>query len=372
MKTTSIHGMWSSRMAFILAATGSAVGLGNIWRFPYITSENGGGAFVLIYLGCILAVGLPIMFSEIVIGRRGRMSPPNSIQALASDVGASRAWMGVGLLGIVAGFLILSFYSVVGGWTLHYGFLYLKQLFGGAPISDPDATFASLLATPGELIFWHGVFMFLTVGVVAFGVEKGLERAVRVLMPVLLFLLLVLLGYGMNTGHFYEAASFLFQPDWSRVSGSMIVTAMGQAFFTLSLGMGSIMTYGAYLPSNVNIPRVGTTVAIADTAVALIAGLAIFPIVLSYGLDPSGGGAGFIFTSLPLAFADMPFGIAYGAAFFLLLSVAAWTSSISLLEPPTAYFVEQSNFSRKQVALAIAGLTWLLGLASVFSFNVWS
>ncbi len=372
MQTTSIHGMWSSRLAFILAATGSAVGLGNIWRFPYVTSDNGGGAFVLIYLCCILLVGLPIMWTEIVIGRRGRMSPINSLRELSDDAGASRKWMGIGFLGVIAGFLILSFYSVVAGWTLHYGFLYLKELFGGAAITDPEATFTSLLASPGELTFWHGLFMLMTVGVVAFGVEKGLERAVTILMPMLFVLLLILLGYGMNTGYFMEAAGFLFKPDWSQVSGAMIVTAMGQAFFTLSLGMCAIMTYGAYLPSGVNIPRVGVTVAATDTVVALIAGLAIFPIVISFGLSPEGGGAGLIFTSLPLAFAEMPFGILYGMLFFLLLSVAAWTSGISLMEPATAYIVESTNLSRKGAALCVAGVAWVMGLSSVFSLNIWS
>jgi neurotransmitter:Na+ symporter, NSS family len=372
--------MWSSRLAFILAATGSAVGLGNIWRFPYITSENGGGAFVLIYLLCIVAVGLPIMFSEIVIGRRGRMSPINSLKELSDDVGATRAWMGLGILGVVAGFLILSFYSVVAGWTLHYGWLYLKELIGvGAPISNPGETFGNLLSSAGELTFWHALFMVMTVGVVAFGVEKGLERAVSILMPVLLILLLILLGYSMNTGYFQEAVSYLFRPDWSQVSGPMIVTAMGQAFFTLSLGMCAIMTYGAYLPSDVNIPKVGVTIALADTAVALIAGLAIFPIVLAFIVAPNpeltgipAGGPGLIFESLPLAFASMPFGIMFGMLFFLLLSVAAWTSSISLMEPATAYLVESTELSRKTAALVVATLAWLMGLASVFSFNIWS
>lgn len=371
MKTTSIHGMWSSRLAFVLAATGSAVGLGNIWRFPYITSENGGGVFVLTYLACILLVGLPVMLSEIVIGRRGRMSPINSLRELADDAGASRGWMGLGWLGIIAGFLVLSFYSVVAGWTLHYGFLYLRELFGGPGITDAGATFDALLGNPGELTFWHGLFMLMTVGVVAFGVEKGLERAVTVLLPILFVLLLVLLGYGMNTGHFTEAVGFMFRPDWSQFSGSMVVTAMGQAFFTLSLGMCAIMTYGAYLPSDVNVPKVGATVAITDTVVALVAGMAIFPIVISFGLDPGSGGAGFIFTSLPLAFAEMPFGIAYGMAFFLLLSVAAWTSSISLMEPATAYLVEATNLTRKTAAICVAALAWTMGLVTVLSFNVW-
>lgn len=372
MKTTSVHGMWSSRLMFVLAATGSAVGLGNIWRFPYITSENGGGAFVLVYLGCILVVGLPILFSEIVIGRRGRMSPINSLKELADDAGASRAWMGLGWLGVIAGFLVLSFYSVVAGWTLHYGFLYLRELLGAPGITDPTATFGALLANAGELTFWHGVFMVMTLGVVALGVEKGLERAVGILMPVLFALLLILLLYGISTGHFMDAVSFMFKPDWSQVSGGMIVTAMGQAFFTLSLGMCAIMTYGAYLPSHVNVPKVGTAVALSDTAVALIAGLAIFPVIIAFGIDPGSGGAGLIFTSLPLAFAEMPFGIAYGMAFFLLLSVAAWTSAISLMEPAVAYLVEATNLSRKTAALLVAILGWLAGLASVFSFNIWS
>lgn len=372
MKTSSIHGMWSSRLAFVLAATGSAVGLGNIWRFPYITSENGGGAFVLVYLICIALVGLPVMFSEIVIGRRGRMSPVNSLRELSDDVGATRAWMGLGFLGIIAGFLILSFYSVVAGWTLHYGVLYVKELFGAPGITDPGATFGSLLGNAGELTFWHGVFMLMTMGVVAFGVEKGLERAVGILMPILFLLLLILLAYGISTGHFWDAARFMFKPDWSQVSGSMIVTAMGQAFFTLSLGMCAIMTYGAYLPAHVHVPKVGTAVAASDTVVALIAGLAIFPIIIAFGIDPGSGGAGLIFTSLPLAFAQMPFGIIYGAMFFLLLSVAAWTSSISLMEPAVAYLVESTELSRKSAALLVAALAWVAGLGTVFSFNIWS
>ena len=349
------------------------MGLGNIWRFPYITSENGGGAFVLIYLACIALVGLPIMFAEIVIGRRGRMSPINSIRELTTASGASHKWAIIGVMGIVAGFMILSFYSVVAGWTLHYAFHYFQELIGtGAAITDPNATFGALLGNVGELTFWHGLFMVMTMGVVGLGVEKGLERAVSVLMPVLLILLLILLGYGMNTGYFYEAVGFLFKPDWSQVSGSMFVTALGQAFFTLSLGMCAIMTYGAYLPSNVNIPRVGVTVAGADTFVAIVAGLAIFPIIIANNIDPGSGGAGLIFTSLPLAFAQMPFGIFYGMIFFILLSVAAWTSSISLMEPATAFLVESTNLSRKTAALMVAGLGWLLGLASVFSFNLWS
>ena len=374
MEKTSIHGMWSSRMMFILAATGSAVGLGNIWRFPYMASDNGGGAFVLVYLACIAIVGLPILIAEILIGRHGRVSPVNTLRNLSREHGTNRKWVAIGWMGIVAGILILSFYSVVAGWTLHYSWLYLKQLLGGAAIVDPGATFSALLASPFELTFWHGLFMLLTVGVVALGVEHGLERAVRFLMPALFLLLLVLVIYGFTTGHVGEAAEFLFRPDWSKIDGTVFLRAMGQAFFTLSLGMCTMMTYGAYLPrQGVSIPRVGAAVALTDTAVALLAGMAIFPIVIAFGIDPAGGGPGLIFTSLPLAFNEMPGGIVYGLLFFGLLSVAAWTSSISLLEPATAFLVERFGVGRRKVAaLGIAFLCWALGLLSVLSLNIWS
>lgn len=372
MEKTSIHGMWSSRMAFILAATGSAVGLGNIWRFPYLASDNGGGAFVLVYLGCIFLVGLPVLIAEILIGRHGRRSPITTLQGLVRDTGAARGWVGIGWLGIVAGVLILSFYSVVGGWTLHYAWLYLVQLFGGSRISDPGATFAALLASPWKLALWHAIFMAVTVAVVALGVEKGLERAVRFLMPALFLTLLLLVGYGATTGHLGEAAAFLFRPDWTKVDAGVFVAAMGQAFFTLSLGMCGMMTYGAYLPKSASIPKTTAIVAVTDTSVALLAGLAIFPIVIGYGIDPLGGGPGLIFTSLPLAFDAMTMGVVYGLLFFGLLFVAAWTSSISLLEPTTAYLVERGRFTRKQGALLMAGLCWLIGLVTVFSFNIWS
>jgi neurotransmitter:Na+ symporter, NSS family len=370
MDKASIHGMWSSRLAFILAATGSAVGLGNIWRFPYMTSDNGGSAFVLVYLACIALIGLPILMAEILIGRQGRMSPVNSIAKTTASEGSGRGWAGIGWIGMLAGVLILSFYSVVAGWTLHYSWLYLGQLFGGAGIADPGETFSNLLGNASELTFWHALFMLMTVAVVAFGVEKGLERAVKFLMPALFVMLLILLGYGMTTGNFGQAVSFLFTPDFSKISGGVFLAAMGQAFFSLSLGMCTMMTYGAYLPRAVSIPRVAGTVALADTGIALLAGLAIFPIVITFIGTPTGGGAGLIFTSLPMAFNQI--GVVFGLMFFALLSVAAWTSSISLLEPATAYLVERTNLTRKTAALSIAGGTWLIGLASVLSFNHWS
>ncbi len=372
MDKNSIHGMWSSRMAFVLAATGSAVGLGNIWRFPYMTSDNGGSAFVLVYLACIALVGLPILMAEILIGRRGRMSPINSLVKVSADSGARRSWVGLGWLGILAGILILSFYSVVAGWTLSYSWSYLGQLFGGERITDPGATFGGLLGDAWALTGWHGLFMVMTLAVVALGVEKGLERAVKVLMPALFLLLLVLVGYGLTTGHFGTALGFLFKPDFSEIDGGVFLAAMGQAFFSLSLGMCTMMAYGAYLPRGISIPRIGVAVALADTGVALLAGMAIFPIVIAFGINPAGGGPGLIFTSLPLAFDSMPLGLLYGLLFFLLLSFAAWTSSISLMEPATAFLVERTRLSRRQAALGIGLLCWVLGLASVLGFNHWS
>ena len=370
MQKVSQHGMWSSRLAFILAASGSAVGLGNIWRFPYLASDNGGGAFVLLYLGCIALCGLPVLIAEIMIGREGRKSPVNAITDLADESNRSRGWAGIGWIGMIAGVLILSFYSVVAGWTLHYAWLYAAQLFGGAGIQDPGATFSELLGNVTELTFWHAVFMILTVGVVALGVEKGLERAVKFLMPALFLMLLILAGYGASTGHLGEAAAFLFVPDFSKITGSVVLSAMGQAFFSLSLGMCAMMTYGAYLPQDVSIPRVAVSVALADTGVALLAGLAIFPIVIQFLGTPTGGGPGLIFTSLPAAFNQM--GAIFGLIFFSLLSVAAWTSSLSLLEPATAYIVERGKVSRKVAASSMAIFTWVVGLASVLSLNHWS
>lgn len=372
MDKHSVHGMWSSRTAFILAAAGSAVGLGNIWRFPYLASDNGGGAFVLVYLACIALIGLPILFAEVLIGRHGRQSPINTLLNLARETGHSKAWAVIGMMGMVSAILILSFYSVVAGWTMHYGWLYLAQLFGGAGIEDGPATFGGLLGDARTLLFWHSVFMVLTIGVVAMGVEKGLERAVKLLMPALFLMLILLVIYGVRTGHFGAAVEFLFTPDFSKINENVVLAALGQAFFSLSLGLAGMMAYGAYLPRDVSIPQAGVSIALMDTGVALLAGLAIFPIVFAFNLDPAGGGPGLIFTVLPMAFSDMWGGALYGLAFFLLLMFAAWTSSISLLEPPTAYLVERTPLTRRSASILAGALVWAIGLLSLLGFNVWS
>lgn len=368
-KRTSIHGNWSSRLAFILAATGAAVGLGNIWRFPYITGENGGGAFVLVYLACVIGVGLPVMIAEMVLGRRGRRNPINTMKLLSEEESSSSWWQSVGWLGVITGMLILSFYSVVAGWTLAYSGQAVSGAFVGATQESASRMFGELLGSPMALIGWHTVFMGMTVFVVARGVQHGLEAAVRYLMPLLLLLLLVLVGYSMTNGYFMQGFHFMFDPDFSVITPGVVVIALGQAFFTLSVGMGAIMAYGAYLPEDTPLAPTAAWVVGADTFVALLAGLAIFPIVFAFNLDPAGG-PGLIFETLPIAFGQMKGGLVFGSIFFLLLVVAAWTSAIGLIEPAVAYCVESSSLTRRSASILIGGTIWVLGIVMALSFNM--
>ncbi len=367
----SIHGQWSSRWAFILAATGSAVGLGNIWKFPYITGENGGGAFVIVYLLCIAAIGIPIMIAEVMIGRHGRKSPINTMLDTAVSEGKSSHWQLLGWSGVVAGFFILSYYSVIAGWAISYIFPTGAGDFNFATADGVASIFNDLVGSSEKLIVWHSLFMLMTMLVVARGVKAGLEKAVRVLMPALFILLLVLVGYAVNNGAFMEGVKFLFEPDFSKITANGILIAMGHAFFTLSLGMGAIMIYGSYLPQDASIAKTSITVAFADTVVALLAGLAIFPIVFAYNLEP-GSGPGLIFQTLPIAFGQMPGGRFFGMLFFIMLTFAAWTSAISLIEPAVAWIVENKGVSRARACFWSGLATWLLGLGTVFSFNIWS
>ncbi|TNE77622.1 MAG: sodium-dependent transporter [Gammaproteobacteria bacterium] len=365
------RGLWSSRLAFILAATGSAVGLGNIWKFPYITGENGGGAFVIVYLACIAVVGIPIMMAEVMIGRRGGRSPVNSLRLITERDGLNPAWKLVGAVGVLAGFLILSFYSVIGGWAVSYVGTAASGQLTGQSAEAVGAIFSGLLSDPGTLLLWHTVFMGLVMAVVAKGVRAGLERAVSILMPALFVLLLVMVGYAMTTGAFGQAVSFLFQPDFSKLTTSGILVALGHAFFTLSLGMAVMMAYGSYLPKNVSIAKTSITVSVIDTGVALLAGLAIFPVVFANGLEP-GAGPGLIFQTLPLAFGQMPMGSLFGSLFFILLIFAAWTSGISLLEPIVEWLEEQKGMNRTISTLGAGLVCWGLGIASILSLNLWS
>ncbi len=368
---SSIHGQWSSRWVFVLAATGSAVGLGNIWKFPYIAGENGGGAFVLIYLLCIAVVGLPVMIAEIMLGRRGRQSPINTMKALSREAGRSPLWQLLGWSGVLAGFLILSYYSVIAGWALNYVLEMGSGTFNGSSAGQVKTVFDDLLGNPLKLTLWHTLFIVVTMVVVARGVRGGLEKAVMFLMPALFVLLIILLGYAMNSGAFMQGLAFLFTPDFSAITGKGVLVAMGHAFFTLSLGMGAIMVYGSYMRSQDSIARTAIMIVIADTVVALVAGMAIFPIVFANGLEP-GAGPGLVFQTLPLAFGQMTGGLFFGTLFFILLFFAAWSSSISLIEPAVTWLVENRNMTRISASITCGVATWTLGMGTVLSFNLWA
>jgi len=363
-----IHGQWSSRLAFILAASGSAIGLGNIWKFPYLLGENGGGAFVLVYLACVVGIGLPIMIAETMLGRRGRQSPINAMTTLAEEAGAKPYWRYLGWVGMLAGFLILSYYSVVAGWSMAY----ILKMAGGflqqASPFEAQQAFLDLKNAPDVQLIWHTAFMGATILIVSRGVSDGLERVTRIMMPGLFLMLLALDVYAAGTAGFKEGMAFLFTPDFNKLTGDSILIAMGQAFFSLGLGMGSIMVYGSYLPDHVSIGRSSVLVASADTLVALMAGVAIFPVVFSNHLAP-GMGPGLIFETLPLAFGHMPAGNLFGTFFFVLVFFAAITSAIALIEPAVAWLSENRGLTRPR-ASQYAGLAcWLLGLGSLDSFR---
>lgn len=371
-KSNPAHrGLWSSRMAFILAATGSAVGLGNIWKFPYVTGENGGGAFVVVYLLCIAIVGIPIMMAEVYIGRSGRHNPITSFRLVAERNLASPLWRISAIVGVLAAFIILSFYSMIGGWAASYVGHAAMGDFMGQGADAIGELFGGLLASPVTLLMWHTIFMALVILVVARGLKSGLERAVTILMPALFVLLLVAVGYATTTGHFGAAVSFLFTPDFGALTMDGVLVALGHAFFTLSLGMAIMMAYGSYLGDDVSIGRTAVTVSIMDTVVALMAGLAIFPVVFANGLE-AGAGPSLIFRTLPLAFGQMPLGSIFGALFFVLLLFAAWTSAISLLEPVVEWLEDKLIVGRVGSTVVVGVACWLLGIASILSLNEWS
>ncbi|GEQ97335.1 sodium-dependent transporter [Iodidimonas gelatinilytica] len=365
------HENWSSRLAFMFAAIGSAVGLGNIWKFPYEAGEGGGGAFVLIYLAFVFGIGVPVMIAELSLGRRGKMSPPNAVRSVAKQEGRSNLWSIAGWSGVIGAFLVLSFYSVIAGLTLSY----MVDSFSGS-IDTLDASnsadyFGSITGNFPLLLLWHAIFMGLTIAVVARGIHGGLEKAVTWLMPALFAILILLVTYAMAVGDAASTFKFLFQPDFSKVTLETVIQALGQAFFSLSLALGSIMAYGAYVPRDVSLPKSAFIIAGADTAVAILAGLAIFPIVFQYGLEP-GAGPGLVFITLPVAFAQMPGGILVGGAFFLLLAIAALTSAISLLEPIVAWLEEHRGINRVKSAIGGGIAIFILGIGSVLSFNYWA
>lgn len=371
MTTATAPEQWSSKLGFLLAAIGSAVGLANIWRFPYTAGENGGGAFVLIYLLAVVLVVLPILMAELLVGRRGQQSPPASIAKVAKEAGKSQHWRWMGLVGVAAAILIFSFYMVVGGWTIAYVFKAGSGDLAGSSYQAIQASFDGLNANAWQLFAWASCFLLLTVWISSKGVKAGIERASRWLMPSFFVLLLLLVAYAAITGNFAEALRFLFVVDFSKITPAVVTEAIGQAFFSIGVGITNLMAYGAYLNRQTNIPSASVAIISADTLIALLAGLAIFPIVFAYGMDPSGG-PGLVFMTLPFAFGQMPFGQLIGPLFFLLLFFAALTSAISMLECAISWLREKTGWSRAKAAISCGMVSWLLGILSVLSFNVLS
>lgn len=362
---------WSSRATFILAAVGAAVGLGNIWRFPYLTGTNGGGAFVLVYLACVLAIAIPILIAELMLGRHGRGSPPTAMANMAAACGRGRSWSAVGWLGAWSGFLIVSFYSVIGGWTLVYVLRTLSGVFSGSSGAETAAAFAALQASPWLMTLWHSAFMAVTLLIVSRGLNQGIESAVRMLMPALFVMLVITVGYAAVAGDFAAGWRFLFHFEPGALNGQVVLLAVGQAFFSIGVSMGLMMMYGAYLPADQPIPRYAVIIALADTLVAVLAGLAIFPLVFAHGLDP-GEGPGLIFVTLPVAFGAMPLGALFGGLFFLLLVFAALTSAIALIQPMVVRVGEWPAMTPRRAAVLVCVAAWALGIGSVLSFNLWA
>ncbi|MDG4812855.1 sodium-dependent transporter [Hydrogenovibrio sp. 3SP14C1] len=362
--------LWTSQTVFIMAAIGSAVGLGNLWKFPYITGENGGGAFVLVYLLCIVLIGLPILIAEISLGRAGKASPPQAMANIVKATGANKLWVFLGFNAVLGGLLILSFYAVIAGWGVAYFVESVSGTFIDMNAAQAQNHFDQFVSNPLVVLFWHTVVMLLTVLIVVKGVRSGIEKAINIMMPGLLIILLILLGYATTTGAFAQSFEFLFKPNFTALTSDSVLIALGHAFFTLSLGFGTMMVYGSYLPKNYSIVKASIWIVVADTLIALIAGLVIFSIVFGNGLE-AGSGPGLLFQTLPVAFGQMSGGWFFGTLFFGMVVFAALSSSISMIEPAISWLEQNWNYTRKKAAWLLGSFAWLLGLGSVFSFNLW-
>ena len=357
---------WSSRLGFILAASGSAVGLGNVWKFPYIVGENGGGAFVLIYLVCIFVIGTPIMLAEFTLGRKTHLNPVGAVDQLRPNSPLT----GLGYMGVLGGFLILSFYGVVGGWT----YAYVVKSITGSVLAFPSpkeagAFFGSFIGNTGEVLFYNALFMGTCIAIVLRGVHGGIEKACDILMPALVVILLLLMLRALTLDGAMEGVAFYLTPDFSKISGNVVLIALGQAFFSLSLGMGAMITYGSYLSEKENLTSCTLYVVMFDTLIALMVGMVIFPAVFAMGLEPTEG-PGLVFSVLPTVFASMPLGHGVAVIFFILLAIAAITSGISLLEVVVAYFIDQRGWGRKRAVLIVGLTIFALGIPSGLSFGV--
>jgi NSS family neurotransmitter:Na+ symporter len=366
--TAQVDRKWSSHLVFLAAAIGSAVGISNVWKFTYVAGENGGGAFVLVYVGAIAFVAVPALIAEFLVGRRGGASVVKSMEYLAARDGISPAWRFYGQMAALGAFIALSFYAVVAGWTVDYFFQAVRGGFNGISIEGSAAALDALMSSPGRMVVSQLIFLGLTAITVAAGLKKGLERVLRLLTPALFVILLILLIYAVFAGDFAAGARFLFVPDFARLNAHTVLMAVGQAFFSLGIGLGVLFTIGAYMDRRSSIVRASIVVAAADGGVALLAGLAIFPIVFAHGLSPAEG-PGLIFATLPVAFGQMPGGLILGPLFFVLMAIAALTSAITILETVVATIEDYSGASRRMIVIWVTLLLFIAGLGTVFSFS---
>ncbi|HWA48749.1 MAG TPA: sodium-dependent transporter [Dongiaceae bacterium] len=366
------HGeRFASGMGFVLATIGSAVGLGSIWKFPYEVGENGGGGFLLFYLLGLVLVVFPLLLAEFLVGRRGRGDAAESLRHVAAEAHRSPAWRLIGFLGIAIAFLIMTYYAVIAGMTMAYVPHALTAGFGGADEARSASDYAALVSDPWHLGFWQAAFLAVTVAVVARGIRKGVELACTILMPLLALLMAILVLYSLIEGDVGAAFAFLFYPDWAAISPRAALDALGLGFFSIGVGMGAMITYAAYAGQSFDLTRAAVATLAGDTAISVMAGLAIFPIVFAEGLDPAEG-ANLMFLTLPIAFGALPFGDLVGAAFFLLLFIAALSSAISLLEVVVAPLMRIMRMSRPKAALLVGIAMWLAGLPVMLSFNRWA
>jgi len=365
------HGQWSSTGCVVLAAAGATIGLNNFWQFPYAVGQYGGGAFLLLYLLSMALIGLPLLMAEFMIGRMGRASPVNTFKRLIERSESDPNWLLLGSVLTFTGFLVLSYLSVIGGWVIAYGFRAALGVFNGLTADGIASVFADFAADPEKQIFWHSLFLVMTMVVVARGLKAGFEPVVRNVVPALFLLLLVLLVYAATLPGFKDAAATLFLPDWEALSGSSVLMAMGHAFFSLALGFGGLLMYGAFLPDDAPISKISTTVIVLDVVAGLMGGMLVYAILFAAEQAPVSGPA-LVFQALPLALDELPYGQLVMAMFFGLLVLAAWMTAIALIEPAVAWLVESHQYTRFQSSVRVGIAVWLLGVVMILSFNQWA
>ncbi len=359
----SNRGNFTSNIGFVLASAGSAIGLGNLWRFPYMTGTSGGGAFVLVYLLIMVVVGVSLLLVEFSVGRSGKANAVDSYRKISPKM----VW--IGYLGFFTAFIFLSYFSVVGGWTIHYALSSLTGLFNLGP-DEMGGFFGNFIGDPVIPLIYHLLFMGATVYIIASGIEHGIEKWAKILMPALFVMMIVLIIRSLTLPGAIEGVGWYLKPDFSKIGLDTVVAALGQVFFSLSVGMSGMVTYASYLKRRDNLPSTALQVSLTDTVIALVAGFMIFPAIFAFNMEPSQG-VGLMFITLPALFTQMPLGAFFSFIFFVLVFIAALTSSISILEMPVAYIIEKKNMARPKAALLVGGISFVLGIAVSFSFGIW-